>query len=79
MHTPKPWWVEVFQDGTSVESKNYTICTDVSNEDAALIAAAPELLEACKDALETAIFEKHPNRPWQAQAAAAIHKATGER
>ena len=42
-----------------------------------LIAAAPELLEALKGALETAIFESHPNRPWHQAAAEAIHKATG--
>ena len=48
MHTPGPWYVEVYSDGTTVESKTYTIAENVSNEDAALIAAAPDLLEACE-------------------------------
>lgn len=40
-----PWTVEVHQDTTSVEGKYQTVAVDVSNSDADLIAAAPELLE----------------------------------
>ena len=50
--TKGPWTVEVGDDTTNVESKYYTICTQVSNEDAHLIAEAPMLVKACQDALE---------------------------
>ena len=47
-HTKGPWRVEIHDKRTSVESDVFTICDDVSNNDADLIAAAPELLEALK-------------------------------
>jgi hypothetical protein len=47
-HSPGPWTVEVSQETTSVESKYFTIALGVSNDDAHLIAAAPELLEVAK-------------------------------
>ena len=47
-HTPGPWIVKVHDDYTNVESKYYTICADVTNADAALISAAPDLLAALK-------------------------------
>ena len=46
--------------------------------DACLIAAAPELLEALEDAMKTAMFEKHADRPWHSNARKAIAKAKGE-
>ena len=48
-HTPGPWDVEVHDDHTTVESKSFTICSDVSNDDASLIAACPDMLAALKD------------------------------
>lgn len=50
-HTPGPWRVEVHQATTTIESKHFTIASDVCNDDAPLIAAAPELLEALKQVL----------------------------
>jgi hypothetical protein len=44
-HTPGPWTVEVGQTQTTIESKFQTVATDVSNNDAELIAAAPMLYE----------------------------------
>jgi hypothetical protein len=44
---------------------------------ARLIAAAPELLEALKDAIETAEFEKHPFRPWHKKAKDVIARIQG--
>lgn len=49
-HTPGPWTVEVGQTETCIESKYQTIALDVSNCDADLIAAAPEMLEALEEA-----------------------------
>ena len=48
MITQGKWWVEVHDNDTSIESNHQTICTNVSNCDADLIAAAPEMLEALK-------------------------------
>ena len=52
-HTPGPWTIEMepygpesFDGFLSIESATQTICTDVSNCDAPLISAAPDLLEA---------------------------------
>ncbi len=51
-HTPGPWIAEVGECLTSVkavvESKYFTIAYDVSNDDAHLIAAAPELLDLAR-------------------------------
>ena len=51
--------------------------SSLNEDDARLIAAAPELLEALKSALQTAEFERHPHRGWQDEAKAAIAKAEG--
>ena len=52
--TPGPWTVEVHEKHTSVESKHFTITSDVSNNDADLIAAAPELYEALARIIKSA-------------------------
>jgi len=54
--TEAPWFVEVHQDSTTVESKYFTVAVDVSNDDAHLIAAAPELLRTvllCRDLIDS--------------------------
>ena len=53
-HTSGPWWVEVGDKQTTIEAAHQTICTDVSNNDAALIAAAPEMLAVLKIMLDYA-------------------------
>jgi hypothetical protein len=50
--TPGPWSVEVLDDTTNIESKYQTVACDVSNCDAGLIAAAPQLLSACHQAFD---------------------------
>lgn len=49
MYNKGDWWVEVFDNYTTVESRWQTICSDVSNCDAHLIAASPKMYEALKD------------------------------
>lgn len=57
--TKGEWKVEVFDKFTTVESELQTICTNVSNCDAYLISAAPEMYQAIKDdiANRTARYE----------------------
>lgn len=50
-HVPGPWYVEVKDDVTSVESELYTITSDIGNDNADLVAASPDLYEAAKRAL----------------------------
>jgi hypothetical protein len=58
-HTPGPWTPELDYSGThwfvehQMGGERYTLVDDISDEaDARLIAAAPELLEACRFALD---------------------------
>ena len=55
-YTKGEWKVEVHQDDTTIESEYFTICTNVSNCDAHLIAAAPDMYEALQSALATIVF-----------------------
>jgi hypothetical protein len=84
-HTPGPWKqvsVRGGWDGVQVANGGTTICTLALNvpDNARLIAAAPDLLEACQFLLETA--EK---APWSQMAMsraldhirAAVAKAIG--
>lgn len=50
--TAGPWKVEVHDDYTNVEGKCFTVAADVSNDDAHLIAAAPDLYEMACIALD---------------------------
>lgn len=43
-----PWYVDVQTDNTIVEGRYQTVADKVSNRDADLIAAAPDLYEALK-------------------------------
>lgn len=49
MATPGPWTVTVHDKWTDVDGPHWTVAGDVSNEDAPLIAAAPDLLSALRD------------------------------
>lgn len=73
-HTPGPWVVEVHDKETTVESKYQTICTNVSNCDADIIAAAPEMLAAL-EAVQ-GLCDNHPEIRQQVQS--VIAKAKGE-
>lgn len=81
--SPKTWHMGVYQsDGSPIATLTVHSALHVARRksDAALIAAAPELLAALEDALS--IFapepgEKHPAPMWADRAAAAIAKAAG--
>jgi len=49
----------------------------VTEINAPIILAAPEMYEALKDAIETAEFEKHPFRPWHKKAKDVIARIEG--
>jgi hypothetical protein len=79
-HTPGPWWVEVHPTQTSVEAKHQTVALDVSNDDAKLIAAAPDLKDALEHMLDAfGLWEDYALGARQAlnMARAAIAKAEG--
>lgn len=77
-HTPGPW----SEPGTfgatrfEVQGSNRRVAVVDTIEDARLIAAAPELLEALQAILDT--FIQHHNHPAHVAARMAIRKATGE-
>ena len=48
-YTEGKWWVDVHDTSTTIEAVSQTICTDVSNCDAHLIAAAPAMHEALRE------------------------------
>lgn len=55
-HTPGPWRVvveEEYDDYLVVDKDNHCIADILPLANARLIAAAPDLLEACKDALNS--------------------------
>ena len=53
-----PWYVDVQDETTLVEGKYQTVADNVSNCDADLIAAAPDLYEAMKAAIECGMVPK---------------------
>ena len=82
--TPGPWEV----DGTEIypvegHKASDAICEmkpGFSDADAALIAAAPELLESLQYAIEYATLDDSGNAPfWLADAIEAVAKALGEK
>ncbi len=78
-HTPGPWVLTPDPNGWTLESNGASVTAkpfDSSDNDARLIAAAPDLLAACKLAL--ANFEAHADGlGCQAVLRAAIAKAEG--
>jgi hypothetical protein len=91
--TPGPWVVKQSEWGISVQCEKspsglpfaVTPVCEIEQEpdtggleDAALIAAAPDMYAALENALKVAEFEGHPFRPWQEEARAALAKARGE-
>lgn len=92
-HTPGPWFAHVGEDGYfDVSTKEKLICTGQSGTDnALLVAAAPELLEASERALSKLLADwdrahGHPlhvayeNEPAEAsRLREAIDKAKGYR
>jgi hypothetical protein len=86
-HTPGPWWIEVEETETRIESKLQTICENVSNCDAPLIAAAPELLAMLEEIVNRATRPKKDDCGYEVvsirnllldKARASIAKAKGE-
>ena len=60
-HTPGPWKVKIWHTASNtfytIENEQHqTITSTQSADDATLIAAAPDLLAACKYALERGVF-----------------------
>ena len=91
-HTPGPWKIMsedeiMFGNYRGViagkgyldkqTNTGFNVTAWMSESDARLISCAPELLEALKDAIETAEFEKHPFRPWHKKAKDVIARIEG--
>jgi hypothetical protein len=93
-HTPGPWTVSEEWDGTSIKAGQFHVTHTiqscgfhepevdkaVTQANARLIAAAPELLQAAKDFVEWFECSRIGDKPiaeWS-HARAAIAKATGE-
>lgn len=74
-HTPGPWYIEIDDTTTRVESKTFTICEYVSNCDADLISAAPDLLAALEKAMRCYGVDMQPAH--RDEFRAAIAKARG--
>jgi hypothetical protein len=76
-HTPGPWYNRQHSGNASRvinAPDGAAVFIIYSIEDARLIAAAPELLEACR----TALFNEGGWAAWQEQVRAAIARATGD-
>lgn len=92
-HTPGPWHVSEEWDGTSIKAGQFHVTHTiqwcgwhpeeedkaVTQANARLIAAAPELLEALVDLERTAGLPAMMDDPVRVKARAAIAKATGEK
>jgi len=80
-HTPGPWRAKGHCIETEEYSFNWVASVQTSNvpeweANARLIAAAPDLLEACQRALAEAVADDQDE--WFANMRAAIAKATGQ-
>jgi hypothetical protein len=87
-HTPGPWrsrpiyesgWVDIVADDPTRSA--YEVAStrhEHAEANARLIAAAPELLEACKWVLTTLTAQDRLGTPMADAVASAINKATGK-
>jgi len=80
-HTPGPWAVDLAAETVTGSNGNIVVYEMNTNEaDAILIAAAPDLLEACVQAMQdfdNAKYAEDMSFAWAAEMTAAIAKATG--
>lgn len=84
-HTPGKWFLNtnltqiLNEDGHTIANVSPMGARTAEERDAnaRILHAAPELLEALKDAIETAEFEKHPFRPWHKKAKDVIARIQG--
>lgn len=80
-HTPGPWRVKAKgSDGLLcvVPENNLSVADCCDLQDAMLCAAAPDLLEALRTALDASLYSRD-DKSWEDQAIAAIEKATGQK
>ena len=79
-YTKGEWKVEVTTNFTTIEAESQTICTNVSNCDAQLIASAPDLYEALKTLrdLYTDLIEHSRTLDFWVKADKALAKAEGK-
>ncbi len=88
-HTPGPWTIERNERGTSIkaigplQAEEYagSAWLDVSDVDARLIAAAPDLLAVCQELEQSASYWSEYDVPLGIvdRIKSAIAKATGEK
>jgi len=84
-HTAGKWFLNtnltqiLNEDGHTIANVSPMGARTAEDRDAnaRILHAAPELLEALKDAIETAEFEKHPFRPWHKKAKDVIARIQG--
>jgi hypothetical protein len=69
------WWVSLFNRRRVIAQDGRTVATARRADDALVLAAAPELLEALEEMLEHHIA--HHNNPVHVRARAAVGKAKG--
>lgn len=61
-YTKGPWYVDVNETTTNIESKYQTIAFDVSNCDAEVIASLPDLFDLCKKLIDNSSIGMSPTR-----------------
>ena len=83
-HTPGPWVLDAWASGWSLETNGKSVTSepfDCSDEDARIMAAAPELLDALRGLMNchtgAAWQTTDVQRRWWLAADAAVKKATG--
>ena len=59
-HSQEPWTIEVLETQTNIEGKYQTIAYDVSNNDAPILTAAPEMLRLLKNIVSSAPLKGLP-------------------
>lgn len=77
-HTPGPWWFAASEEGYVAGAGDSELTKTLSESDARLIAAAPELLDAIKTWPQWIGATDEDLFAWVDKARAAMNKATGE-